>query len=121
MSSKSVSKKTKSVGKSTKRGVRYSSELKAEVVNFVKAHNARKGRGGQSAAARKFGVTILTVSAWLKGSASGKQAKGKAAAASAGLRSGISALLKIGSQLSKLEAKASKLRAKQQALIAALK
>lgn len=60
-----------------KTGVRYSAEKKAEVISFVNEYNKKKGRGGQAAAAAKFGITPLTVSFWMK------KAKGPAAPAAA--------------------------------------
>ena len=57
--------------------MRYSPEKKQEVVDFVSSYNATNGRGGQNQAAKKFDLSVLTVSAWLK--ASGKKgAKGAA-------------------------------------------
>jgi hypothetical protein len=35
------------------------------IVDFVSKYNREHGRGGQSAASRKFGVTILSISNWL--------------------------------------------------------
>jgi transposase-like protein len=52
--------------KATKKGVRYSSDFKKQVVDFVKSYNDAKGRGGQNQAANKFKLSVLTVSAWLK-------------------------------------------------------
>jgi len=49
-----------------KKGIRYTAQEKAEVTGFVNEYNTKNGRGGQAAAAAKFGVTPLTVSAWLK-------------------------------------------------------
>jgi transposase-like protein len=48
------------------KGKRYSDEQKKKVVEFVNEVNAKKGRGGVSAATRKFGVTALTISTWVK-------------------------------------------------------
>ena len=50
-------------------GKRYTDAEKREVVSFAQQVNADNGRGGQAAAARKFGISVLTVSAWLKASA----------------------------------------------------
>lgn len=47
-------------------GTRYTAEEKQEVVDFVANYNAENGRGGQSKAAAKFGVSPITVMAWLK-------------------------------------------------------
>ncbi len=52
--------------KSGRGGSRYTAEQKQEVVDFVTDYNSDNGRGGQSKAADKFGVSPLTVMAWLK-------------------------------------------------------
>lgn len=51
-----AAKKTKS------KGIRYTPEQKAEILAFAEA----QGRGGQSAAAKKFGVSPITLSSWKK-------------------------------------------------------
>ncbi|MDP3849321.1 MAG: hypothetical protein Q8Q59_02375 [Luteolibacter sp.] len=56
-------------------GIRYTDAQKKEIVNFVDQYNTTNGRGGQSAAASKFKVTPLTISAWLK--AAGAKPPGK--------------------------------------------
>jgi transposase-like protein len=56
----------KAAGKATKTGVRYPSDFKKQVVDFVTQYNDTKGRGGQNQAAKKFKLSVLTVSAWLK-------------------------------------------------------
>lgn len=48
--------------KTTKKGKRYSEEEKAAILKFVDDH----GRGGASAAAKKYGVSPLTISTWRK-------------------------------------------------------
>lgn len=63
--------------KSAATGIRYTDSQKKEVVDFVVQYNKTNGRGGQSLAARKFKVTPLTVSAWLK-AAGKKRAKAPA-------------------------------------------
>lgn len=50
--------------KSTK-GKRYSDEEKKRIVQFVNQVNTEKGRGGASAAGKKFGVSAVTLSTWL--------------------------------------------------------
>ncbi len=64
-----------STKKKSVRGVRYTDAQKQEVVNFVTTFNAVNGRGGQSKAAAKFGVSALTVMAWLKGAGAAKPGK----------------------------------------------
>ncbi len=130
--------KSAKVAKKSGRGVRYSAEQKKEVVDFVSDYNAANGRGGQSQAAKKFGLSVLTVSAWLKssGAKGGKAAKGSkvkavkagkapkaaksSAAAPSGLSSKIASLIEVSDQLRKAEGEAEKLRAKYDALRASI-
>lgn len=64
-----ATKKAKGKGK----GTRYSAEEKAEILDFA----ANYGRGGQTAAAKKFNVSPLTISNWKKSPAAGGKSKGK--------------------------------------------
>jgi transposase-like protein len=47
-------------------GKRYTDQEKQEIVSFVARHNEENGRGGQSAAGKKFGVSALSISTWIK-------------------------------------------------------
>jgi transposase-like protein len=51
---------------SRKSAKRYTDQEKAEIVQFVRDHDKARGRGGQTAAVKKFGVTQITVAKWLK-------------------------------------------------------
>ena len=99
-------------------GKRYSATEKQEVVNFVNAYNASNGRGGQSEAARKFNISILTVSAWLKKSGNKVAKGGKAVASSkasakvsSALTSKVASLLQMSDRIVKAENELAKLRA----------
>jgi transposase-like protein len=72
---KAVKKATK--GGKGKKGVRYSPEFKNSVVDFVESYNAKNGRGGQNQASKKFKLSVLTVSAWLKAAGSKKPGRKK--------------------------------------------
>lgn len=48
--------------KKATKGKRYTDAEKAEILQFVESH----GRGGGTAAAKKFGVSQLTISSWKK-------------------------------------------------------
>ena len=48
------------------KGKRYSAAEKAEILTHVEQVNAEKGRGGITSASKKFGVTSLTISAWMR-------------------------------------------------------
>ena len=59
---KTAAKKTTAKKKAALRGKRYTDSEKAEVLAFV----VSQGRGGQSKASAKFGVSALTISNWRK-------------------------------------------------------
>jgi len=63
----------------SKRGKRYTAEEKKQILDFVADVNSKKKRGGQKAAAEKFGISPLTIANWLK--ASKKKGPAKKAAA----------------------------------------
>jgi hypothetical protein len=50
------------------KGKRYTSKEKAQVLAYVETVNSERGRGGITAAAKKFRVTPLTISNWIKAS-----------------------------------------------------
>lgn len=119
-----------SSGKS--RGTRYSPEEKQQIVDFVNNYNAENGRGGQSAAVKKFNLSAITVSAWLKkagvrstGGRPAKQVRAAAAPAapvvSSGIASKIGNLLDISDDIRKAEGELAKLRAKYDALSASIR
>jgi transposase-like protein len=100
------------------RGKRYTAEEKSKIVAFVESHNAANGRGGQSAAAKKFGVSQLTVSGWLKGS--GSSARGSKAGGKGSMQSKLATLLTLGQEISKLEKELAAKRTKFDAIKASL-
>lgn len=76
--------------KSTAKGKRYSDAQKQEVVAYVNKVNAEQGRGGQAAAVKKYGISVLSIAGWLKaaGAAKGKPVKGAKAAAKPAKKAG---------------------------------
>lgn len=58
--------KNKTAAKKSPKRKRYSPEEKREVMEFVLAHDKDHGRGGQAAAAKKFKISPITVSSWMK-------------------------------------------------------
>ena len=106
---KKVAKKAASKKSTAKR---YSEEVKAKVVAFVNDFDAKKGRGGKSAAAKKFGVTPLSVGAWVKKVTGGHAAKpAKATSKSGSIYARIGALASdIGVMEEKLAAKKAELK-----------
>jgi transposase-like protein len=115
-------KAPKTLGASRK-GVRYTGAEKQEVVDFVNDYNAANGRGGQSQAAKKYKLSVLTVSTWLKrAGSSAKSVKSvkSAAVIPAGLNAKFASLIEVGDQLRKAENETDKLRAKYDALRASI-
>ena len=49
----------------SKKGKRYTSAKKAEVLNWVNAYNVKHGRGGVANASKEFGITQLTIHNWV--------------------------------------------------------
>lgn len=78
------------------KGRRYTNKEKSEIVAFVDKVNAEKGRGGQSAASKKYKISPLTISSWIRSGIGG-------GLSSAGAASGASAAGPIGKKLSKLQ------------------
>jgi hypothetical protein len=66
--------------KKASKGKRYTADEKQAVVDFVNNHNAEHGRGGVTAAVKKFGASQLSIAAWVKAvPAGGKAQKGRGA------------------------------------------
>ena len=108
------------------RGKRYTPAEKQDIVSFVEKYNAENGRGGQSAASKKFGISQLTISSWLKASGAapspGKRGPkaGKVSAKGGSISSKLNALLNLGTEIEKAEANLTALKAKFNSLKASL-
>lgn len=121
----SGSMSTSSKKEKTSKGKRYTDEEKSKITSFVEKHNAENGRGGQSAAAKEFGISQLTIASWLKSAPSAGGAKrGKKGAVKAGkggsFSAKLTALASLATQIDKAEAELEKLKAKFKALKAGL-
>ena len=113
----------KKAGKSVPQGTRYTDEQKNVVLDYVAAVNAEKGRGGMSAAAKKFKITPLTIGVWVRkyGVAGGTVTKAPKAAkapkaptavkapASAGVSPKM--VVKLQAYVTKIDASLNKLKA----------
>ncbi len=82
-----------------KKGKLYTADEKQAVVDFANTHNAEYGRGGVTAAVKKFGASALTIASWVK-SVPGGSHVGKGRAESAG---GSSKRGSVLAELSKLD------------------
>jgi transposase-like protein len=129
-----------------KLGSRYTPEQKQEVIDFVVAYNKANGRGGPSNASKKFGISPLTVVAWLKAAGestvknaprkgakvakvakvakTGKATKGAAVAksnsSSGDFNSKLNSLLALSTEIAATETKLAQLQAKFSSLKASL-
>jgi hypothetical protein len=85
--------------KKAPKGKRYTAQERQQVVDFVNQHNEANGRGGATAASKKFGVSQLTVASWLKSGGGDSVRNGRKGAkmAASGSRSSVLA------ELSKLD------------------
>jgi hypothetical protein len=45
--------------------IRYSEKTKREVVNFVRKYDKEHGRGGKTAAKKKFGINAISITRWV--------------------------------------------------------
>ncbi|MGB1128696.1 MAG: hypothetical protein ACPG4K_01500 [Haloferula sp.] len=114
--------------KASSRGTRYTDKQKAEIVAFVNKVNSEKGRGGQSAASKKFKISPITISSWLKKSGAPKTAgkkRGRPAAASktsstASFGKKLAKLQSLNKQIERAEADLAKMKAEFEALKASL-
>jgi len=102
--------------KTTTKGKRYTTAEKQEVLDYVASVDAEKGRGGVAAAARQFGITPLTVTAWKKrfgtdASSAPARASSKEASvtASRGATTQSRALHRLGEILDAIEAHKAKI------------
>ncbi len=118
------------------RGKRYSAEEKSKIVAFVTEHNAKNKRGGQLTAAKKFGISQITIASWLKksgGKTTGKAAKAvkatkkttaksasKASSNTGNMQKKLTALLSLGKEIEKLERDLKAKRAQFQTIKASL-
>lgn len=110
------------------KGKRYTDAEKKEIISYVEKVNAEKGRGGQSAASKKFGISQLTISSWLKSSGAKPASTPSAAAAppskgvagGSGISSKLNSLLALGNEIEKAERELTKLKAKFNSVKASL-
>ena len=90
---------------------RYTEEQKTEILAFIEKFNAENGRGGQTAAVKKYGVTPLTLSAWSKKSGKKPKKAGKTAKKFRNPAKLIDRLKVVSSEIAKAEKSLAKLQA----------
>ncbi len=103
---------------------RYTEDQKNEIIAFIEKYNADNGRGGQTVAIKKFGVTAATLSTWNKKSGKKTKKAGKTAKKTRNpsklwdrLNTVKSEIAKAEKQLAKLNREAKELRKEIRAAI----
>jgi hypothetical protein len=116
-----MSSKNKASAVNAAKGRRYTAKEKAEILDYVDKVNAEKGRGGQSAASKKYKISPLTISSWNKSrGSSAMPAVSASAAASGPIGKRLAKLQALHDQIARTEKELAKLRAQFDALKASL-
>ena len=103
------------------KGRRYTTKEKAEIIAFVDKVNAEKGRGGQSAASKKYKISPLTISSWIRsGIGGGSVSSGGAASVAGPIGKKLSKLQALHDQIARAEKELGKLKSQFNALKSAL-
>lgn len=103
------------------KGRRYTNKEKADIIAFVDKVNADKGRGGQSAASKKYKISPLTISSWIRaGIGGGAVASGDGASVSGPIGKKLSKLQALHDQIARAEKDLAKLKVQFNALKSAL-
>ena len=106
-----MSAKAKSAKTRKKKGRRYSDDEKREVLAFVNEVNLERGRGGITAASKKFNITPLTISNWRKkgGSDTAAGSNGNAVAHLRGLAAKAGDIKRLAKMIEEAQALRAKL------------
>ena len=91
--------------KNSSKARRYTVKEKEDILRYVEGVNSKQGRGGQTAAVKKFGISALTISTWMRSHANG----------SGGLKTSAKG---VGGVLAKLGALHAEIAAKEKQLAA---
>ena len=103
------------------KGRRYSTKEKADIIAFVDKVNADKGRGGQSAASKKYKISPLTISSWIRSGAGGGLSLPSGSSSVAGpIGKKLSKLQALHDQIARAEKELSKLKSQFNSLKSAL-
>lgn len=102
------------------KGRRYTAKEKADIIAFVDKVNAEKGRGGQSAASKKYKISPLTISSWIRSGAGGGSVVVGGAAVAGPIGKKLSKLQALHDQIAKAEKELSKLKTQFNSLKSAL-
>jgi hypothetical protein len=103
------------------KGRRYTTKEKADIIAYVDKVNADKGRGGQSAASKKYKISPLTISSWIRaGVGSGALSTGGGAPVAGPIGKKLSKLQALHDQIARAEKDLAKLKIQFNSLKSAL-
>ncbi|MFC7337115.1 hypothetical protein ACFQY0_07995 [Haloferula chungangensis] len=105
------------------KGRRYTQAEKAEILEYVDKVNAEKGRGGQSAASKKYKISPLTISSWIRsgiGGASGLSITPSSPSIAGPIGKKLAKLQALHDQIMRAEKELSKMKAQFNALKSSL-
>jgi transposase-like protein len=102
------------------KGRRYTAKEKAEIIAFVDKVNADKGRGGQSAASKKYKISPLTISSWIRTGPGGGITSSGGGAVAGPIGKKLSKLQALHDQIARAEKELSKLKSQFNSLKSAL-
>lgn len=103
------------------KGRRYTSKEKAEIIAYVDKVNEEKGRGGQSAASKKYKISPLTISSWIRsGAGGGSLTVGSSTSVAGPIGKKLSKLQALHDQISRSEKELARLKAQFNSLKSAL-
>jgi hypothetical protein len=102
------------------KGKRYTEKEKGEILAYVDKVNSEKGRGGQSAASKKYKISQLTISSWLRGGAGSGTVRVTTSGKGGGLTAKVGKLTSLAAQIDKAEKDLDKLKAQFKSMQASL-
>jgi hypothetical protein len=102
------------------KGRRYTAKEKAEIIAFVDKVNTDKGRGGQSAASKKYKISPLTISSWIRTGPGGGLSVSGGASVAGPIGKKLSKLQALHDQIARAEKELTKLKAQFHSLKSAL-
>jgi len=103
------------------RGKRYTLQEKAEVLDFVDRYNEEHGRGGQTAATKKYQLSPLSISSWRKQALrNGSISNHRAGSSSLPIGRALAQMQELHERIIEQEKAVQRLRAKFDALKAGL-
>lgn len=102
------------------KGRRYTNKEKADIIAYVDKVNADKGRGGQSAASKKYKISPLTISSWIRAGVGAGAAVASGGKVAGPIGKKLSQLQMLHDQIARTEKELAKMKAQFNALKSAL-